>query len=445
MKKYIDMVDKNKKQIYDAFEYIWANPETGFREWKTHNYLKTEFEKIGYVVKEAGNIPGFTAEIDTGRKGPTIGVFGELDALIIPEHPEADKETGAVHSCGHCTQTAALLGLAAALKEEGALDGLCGKIRLIAVPAEEGIEMSFREQLLKDGVIKYTRGKVEFIYRGLLDGVDMSFMMHAEVSESHSGSMNGGSNGLLGKSIEFEGLASHAGGEPEKGINALYAANLALSAINALRETFVDQNHIRVHPIITKGGSSVNAIPDKVTMETFVRGADMGSVVKENVKINRAIAASAAAMGAKVHIKDQPGSWPRWTDRVMAPVFKQAMDMVLDKVDFNLEKWNAGCSDMGDVGSLMPTIHGYIGGACGTGHGKDYRIFDVDTACVDSAKVMFLATRLFLENDAQKAWESINNYKPYFTSREDYFAFKDSITREYDAVEYDKEKVILTV
>lgn len=446
MEKYISLVDKHKKLIYDAFDYIWANPETGYREWKTHTYLKNEFEKLGYTVQEAGNIPGFIVDVDTGKPGPVIGIFGEMDALINREHPECDKETGAVHSCGHCIQTAYLLGLAAALKEPGALDGLCGMIRLIAVPAEEGIELGFREQLVKDGVIKYTSGKIEFLRRGLLDGVDMSFMIHADTDPIHGGSMNGGSNGLLAKIITFEGRAAHAGGSPEKGINALYAANLALNAINALRETFVDQKHIRVHPIITKGGDAVNAIPDVVSLETYIRGADMDAILHENKKIDRALAASAAAMGAKVRIKDDPGAWPRWNDRVMIPVFKEAMDTVLDHVDCGPERWNTGCSDMGDMASLMPTIQGYIGGACGTEHGKDYKIYHVETACLDSAKVLFVALRLFLENNAEKALASINAYNPYFKTREEYFAFKDGLNREFDAVEYkDDGQVILKV
>lgn len=47
---------------------------------------------------------------------------------------------------------------------------------------------------------------------------------------------------------------------------------------------------------------------------------------------------------------------------------------------------------------------------------------------------------------AEKALASINAYKPYFKTREEYFAFKDSINREYDAVEYaDDGQVILKV
>ena len=116
MQKYKDFVAKHRTLMLDALDYIWKNPEPGYREWKTHAYLEEAFAKLGYELTLAGDIPGFTAEVDTGRPGPTIAVFGELDSLIVRTHPEADPETGAVHSCGHCCQAAALLGLAAALQ-----------------------------------------------------------------------------------------------------------------------------------------------------------------------------------------------------------------------------------------------------------------------------------------------------------------------------------------
>ncbi len=428
-------VEKHQQRIIDAFHYIWKNPETGYREWKTHRYLKEQFEELGYTVNEAGNIPGFYVDIDTGRPGPTLAIFGEMDGLIIPEHPECDKETGAVHACGHVLQVAALVGIAGALKEDGALDGLSGKIRLIAVPAEEGIELAFRLQLRNDGIIGYRSGKIEFVRRGYLDGVDLAFMVHAHVAPLHHGYLNGGSNGLIAKTVTFEGVAAHAGGLPHQGINALYAATTALQAINALRETFEDQNHIRVHPIITEGGSSVNVIPNKVKLESYVRGANMPAVAEANKKIDRAIAAAAASIGAKVHITDTPGSWPRLTDRVMMQVFEDAMDEVLETKDCSADYWNAGCSDMGDIGSMMPTVHAYVGGATGKEHGNNYRIPD-PVACVDSAKLQVEALKRLLENDAAKAKEAVANYKPFFTCKEDYFAYIDALNRDYDAVIY---------
>ena len=263
--------------------------------------------------------------MDTGRPGPTVAVMGEMDSLICATHPDADPETGYVHACGHCCQAAGLLGLAAALTEPGVLDGWSGKIRLMAVPAEELIEVEFREELRKKGIIKYFGGKVEFMYRGYLDDVDMAFMIHNTSGVgAHAGSIIKGSNGCMAKTFTFHGKSSHAGGAPHNGINALYAANQALGTVNALRETFQDNDCIRFHPIITNGGTVVNAIPEAVTIETYVRGATMESILENNEKINRAIAGSAAALGAGVTITDRPGYSPRKQDMGMMLVAKEA-------------------------------------------------------------------------------------------------------------------------
>ena len=184
MQKIFDAVDKHRQLILDAERYIWKNAETGYKEFKTSKYLEDAFEKLGYNITRAENITGFYTDIDTGKIGPTVLIMGELDSIICPSHPEADKETGAVHSCGHNAQTATLLGIAAALKEDGVSDNLCGKIRLCAVPAEELLEIEFRNELKAKGIIKYFGGKTEFLYRGYFDGVDIAFMVHT--AESYS-------------------------------------------------------------------------------------------------------------------------------------------------------------------------------------------------------------------------------------------------------------------
>ena len=124
METFIQAVDKNKELILSALDYIWKNPETGYRETKTSEYLAKEFEKLGYDLVKAEDIPGFYTDLDTKRPGPVVLVLGELDSLICAEHPEADSDTGAVHCCGHAAQVAALLGLAAALKEPGVIDNM---------------------------------------------------------------------------------------------------------------------------------------------------------------------------------------------------------------------------------------------------------------------------------------------------------------------------------
>lgn len=108
MKDLIAAVEKNKQLILDTERYIWKNPETGYKEFKTSAYMAETFEKLGYNLVMVEGITGFYTVLDTGKHGPEILILGELDSIICPEHKDADKQTGAVHSCGHNAQCAAL-------------------------------------------------------------------------------------------------------------------------------------------------------------------------------------------------------------------------------------------------------------------------------------------------------------------------------------------------
>ncbi|MBQ6711366.1 MAG: M20/M25/M40 family metallo-hydrolase, partial [Clostridia bacterium] len=321
-------VEKHRQLIFDAHDFIWEHAESGFKEWETSGYLEKAYEKLGYTLVKAGNIPGFYTDIDTGRPGPKLLIMGEMDSLIIPTHPKARKDTGCVHACGHHCQSAALLGVAAALKEPGALEGLCGSIRLMAVPAEEVVEFEWRDEMRKQGVIRYFGGKQEFLSRGYMEGCDLAFIVHTSYGDGDFEPPNKGDDGCAFKNAQFIGKAAHAGGSSHKGINALYAANLGLNAINALRETFREADYVRTHPIITQGGSVPNAIPSKVVVENMVRAATIDAVIATNEKINRAMAGAAAAMGAGLKITDRAGYSPLYNNWRMGELFCQAAGLL---------------------------------------------------------------------------------------------------------------------
>ena len=128
MKKIFDQVDKYEQLILSAEKYIWENPEPGYKEFKTNEYMIAQFEKLGYTVTRAENITGFYTVVDTGKVGPTVLVLAELDSLINFNHPDCDKKTGAVHNCGHHAQCAAMLGLAGALSNKEILKDLCWRL-----------------------------------------------------------------------------------------------------------------------------------------------------------------------------------------------------------------------------------------------------------------------------------------------------------------------------
>ena len=425
-------VNAVRGMILEAERWLWANPQTGYREWKAHEYLAEKFEELGYQIHAAGDIPGFYTDLDTGIPGPKVLILGELDSLICEDHPEADPQTGAVHCCGHHAQCAALLGVAAALKAPGALDGLSGSVRLCVVPAEELIEIDYRSGLIKDGLIRYAGGKTEFLYRGYFDGVDLAFMIHTTAGENFRA--NTGSVGCLAKRVTYKGVSAHAGGSPWKGCNALYAATLGLQAINSVRETFQEKDLIRVHPIITQGGNAVNAIPDKVVLESYVRGSSLEAIEKTNKKVNQALCGAALSLGANIEIRDIPGYAPLINDKGMVDIAAEAVETMTGRPFVKSDVFGTGSTDMGDLSAVMPVVHPYVPGASGIGHGSNYVISDPETACVSSAKCQVAMLELLLENGAVRAKEIVQEFKPRFASREEYFSYIDGLFSEGDRI-----------
>ncbi len=436
MKNLANAVEKHRDLILETERYVWKHPETGYREFKTSKYLEERFEELGYELIKAGDIPGFYTVIDTGRPGPEILIMGELDSLICPNHKEADPETGYVHACGHNAQVAALVGVAAALKEPGICDRLCGKIRLCAVPAEELIEIEYRNALRNEGKIKYLGGKVEFLHRGYFDGVVIAFL----VLTSCVFGTAWGSVGCLAKTVYYKGVSSHAGGAPWDGRNAIYAATQGLSAANAIRETFKEADLIRFHPIITHGGEAVNAIPELATIESFVRGITFDAIINANKKINKALCGAALSLDTNIEIVDFPGYDPLINDLNMIELTKEAVEKIIPEEKFTIyERYSTGSTDMGTLSSLMPTIHPYAGGRIGKSHGDDYYIDDPERACVKSAKMQMAMLLLLLQNNAERAKKIIADFKPLFASKEEYFEFVDKLNDSGDRIEYQED------
>lgn len=432
------IVDEHRQLILDTLDYIWKNPETGYREWKTTKYMEDVFTSLGYDIVKAEGIPGFYTVIDTGRPGPELLIMGELDSLICQTHPEADPETGAVHCCGHAAQCAALTGIAAALKKPEILNRLSGRIRLCAVPAEELIEIGYRSELKAQGKIRYFGGKPEFLSRGYFDGVDLAFMVHTTSGEDFIA--GNGNVGCIAKKVIYKGVSAHAGGSPWNGCNALYAANLGLSGINAIRETFKEPDIIRVHPIITQGGTAVNAIPEAVCIESYVRGSSFEGIKSANEKVNRALCGGALAIGANVDICDIPGYAPLYNDPNLIAVAAEALQEVMpDKELKQTGRIGSGSTDMGDLSCIMPVIHPHAPGAVGTSHGDNYYIENPELACVDSAKWQVALAVKLLENGAEKAKQIIAEYKPQFASKEEYLAYVDTFDDSGDRITYNED------
>ncbi|NLK09020.1 MAG: amidohydrolase [Firmicutes bacterium] len=419
-------IDQRQTEILNLAQTIYENPETGYREWKTSNLVKAKFQTIVEEVMVFPDIPGVKVTVDTGKPGPNVAVLGELDALLCPNHPDSEASTGAMHACGHNMQIATMMGAFMGIIDSEAVEELSGKIHFIAVPAEECIELGFRKELREQGVIRYFSGKAELLHRGWFDDVDMCMLLHS-TARPYKFAMPGTSNGCVVKTVRYIGKPAHAGGAPDRGINALYAANLGLMAINSIREGFKEKDYIRVHPIITKGGDSVNVIPSEVKIETFVRGRTIEAIQHANAKVNRALLGGAIALGAKVEIEDFGGYMPEVVDADFAKLARKIMGELVNAEEIDEDtSHGTGSTDMGDLSTLMPALQPSLGGVQGHMHGDDYTVVKPENTVL-GAKFLALAVVELLSNEAANAKAIIENYKPVFKSKDEYFRTVDSM------------------
>ncbi len=425
--KICEAIDRRKAQIERIGDHIMAHPETGFKEFETAKLVSNTMEEFGVSHEVGLAITGVKGVLKGKAPGPTVALIGELDSLVVSDHPMADADTGAAHACGHNAQIAGLMGAMMGMVDGRAAEALAGTVVFFAVPAEEYVEVEYRLGLVKEERLGFLGGKSELVRLGCFDDIDMALMIHTHSDpEMRKVAVAPSCNGCVVKMIRFLGRAAHAGGAPHEGINALNAAHVAIAAIHAQRETFRDRDTIRVHPIITKGGDIVNVVPAEVRMETYVRGKTNEAILEANQKVDRALRAGAMALGAKVEIETLPGYMPMRNDPGLQEVFKTNSELLFGVDEYCEVGHRTGSTDMGDLSHLMPAIHPYMAGASGPGHSAEWHISDKEMGYVSPAKSLALAAVDLLYGKAEKAKAVLKDYQPAMAMAE-YVRFQNRV------------------
>lgn len=423
--KVFSMIDDSEAELRAYAADVASEPEYGFKEFKTSAKLAAQFDKLGIPYRKGMAVTAVKGVLKGGQPGPTVAILGELDAIGCPDHPKADPDTGAAHACGHHMQQSSMLAAAYGLAKSGVMKELCGNVVFFGVPAEEYIQLAYRKKLRKEGKIHFLCGKGELIYEGEFDDIDMAMMIHSrKKSPEPLVAVGSSSNGFIGKTIQYVGKSAHAADVPDQGINALNAAMLGIMGINALRETFRDQDSVRVHPIITKGGDLVNNVPDDVRIETYVRAKTMEAIDSTNAKVDAALKAGGMAIGARVNIDTLPGELPLICNKEMNDLFVANARDAFPGVKVTDAGHFSASTDMGDVSHLMPAIHPFIGGVDGLLHGPDFKVVDFKSAALMPGKAFAGVVIDLLSDDAKEARAILKDFKPALT-RDQYIAKMD--------------------
>lgn len=413
-------IEKRLEDIRAIGLSIAEEPELGYKEVKTSAKVQEAFDRLGIAYETGFGVTGVKARLAGAGHRRTVALLGELDAIVCREHPMSDPVTGAAHCCGHNVQIANLVAVAMAVKDVDAMKYLGGDLVLFAVPAEEYVEIEYRNKLREEKKIEFLGGKAQIIAEGGFDDVDMALQMHVDPATHPEGNFQVGntSNGFIGKLITYRGKAAHAAGAPDKGVNALNACMMGVMGVNAIRETFREEDCVRFHPIINSGGDLVNVIPDYVKMESYVRASNLPAMKDVNARINRALEAGAMALGAECDIHDLAGYLPMKPDENFRTVLRANAQKIFGAEFVTEGEHAAGSTDMGDVSHLMPVVHPWVGCVSGVLHGANYRLTDEKTAFTKTPQVLAGTIVDLLWDAAAEAERICAAHKPELTKAE---------------------------
>ena len=379
-------------------------PEIGFCEYQTSQYVAEFFRGLGLEPEQAA-VTGQLARLEGRSHRAVVALEGELDAIYCPDHPLANPETGLAHACGHNIQITALLAVAEALHKTGAMEQLDGDVSLIAVPAEECLPTDLLSRLQAAGEIVTDSGKKELLRLGLLKDMDVVLGCHALVNDAaHPDSImiNTSCNGLVVLRFTFHGKTAHSTVCPEKGVNALNAAVLAINGIQALREGFDPLEHIRVSYNLTDGGISIGNVPDLARLEVVIATKSLAALNRLQEQVITAAQCGAQVLGCTMETETEIGYLPYEVDQALLEEI-QACGQAITGTLPRPREHNYFSNDLGDVSQIIPSAQVVFGGFAGDLHSAQFHVTDEEKAYLLPARTLAATIVRLLENGAERA------------------------------------------
>ncbi len=302
-----EWLEEHREEIIHTAEYIFAHPETAYREEKSSRCLAGFLEKNGFDVEwnTAGIDTAFTASWGSGK--PVLGFLSEYDALA---------ELG--HACGHNLLGTGAAAAACALKAYMDKSGIDGTIRVYGCPAEEIMS-----------------GKIIMNEHKVFHDLDIAITWHPFDSNRVSNDI-WQSQDI--KNYTFHGISAHASKSPEDGRSALDAAELMNVGVNYLREHVAGD--VRMHYAYIDNGLPANVVPDFAKTNYFIRSSKRSRTEDASSRVDDCARGAALMTGTQVDI-DLLGSCKEMkVNRVLAKLYYEAMTHIQtpsytqDELDF---------------------------------------------------------------------------------------------------------------
>jgi amidohydrolase len=237
------------------------------------------------------------------------------------------------HACGHNLSGPASLLAATSLASEARPEELA--VVVVGCPAEE------------IGV-----GKRRLVEAGVFDDVDAALMAHAsDMRRAHRLFL-----GVRKLELTFHGRAAHAAAYPERGVNALDAVILLFNGVGLLRQQLPAS--VKVHGIISEGGSVPNLIPERAQAVFWIRALEEEILEASAERVGACGAGAAAATGTRLESRTlETSSPPMRPNLPLAETYRRQLRYLGLSETPHPADLCIGSSDISHVSRVVPTIH----------------------------------------------------------------------------------------
>lgn len=323
-------------------------PEVGLSLPQTAAYVFQELQQMGYepyYLTESGIV----AVLEGPRPGRTILLRADMDALPMEEESGlafSSKNPGASHTCGHDTHTAMLLGAARLLMDHK--DQLCGRVKLMFQPGEEG-----------------AGGCKQMIDAGVLENPapDAALALHQVVTR------HGMSSGTLGYTagtamasadvfrIQVRGKACH-GAAPELGVNPIHILMQIyqlLQTIEFCEKPRADALSISVGQI--HAGTASNIIPSEGWLSGSIRAYQPATRELARRRMQEMVRSTAALLGGEGEVEFLSELPPTCNDLTLGEDLFSYVQELLGPEESTRMDGCMGSEDFAEITCRVPSVY----------------------------------------------------------------------------------------
>jgi len=344
-------IEELNDELIDLRRDFHKHPELGFEEKRTAKIVADYLKECGLKVKEKVANTGVVALLEGKKKGKTLMLRADMDALPIQEQNDISYKSvnnGVMHACGHDGHTAILLIAAKILSRHR--DEIKGDIKFVFQPNEEtaGARLMIEEGVLKD------------------PDVDVAIGLHLWTSLK-SGLVGISPGVVMGGLYEFKLKIKGKGGHtsaPNTAIDPIIAAADIVKAVQTIQTREIDP----LKPTVImfgqiKGGNASNIISEEVELKGTIRylykGGDK-SEERPHKRFERIVKGVCELHRAEYELDFFSTSPPVYNNPELVRLLKDSAVKIVEKKNI-VDHVNLAGEDFAEFTMEVPSVFYFIG------------------------------------------------------------------------------------